>query len=167
MKVLPLLLPVRITMTPPAFGQAFGESIQLSQPARSQNRRRGDGRPPARSIRAPACRSRAACRWSTTCIAACRIAIARSRPCFCPARERVPSGTPVILSSPSPNGSDLLHHRWLDADGIVSTIPRSNRGHGDRCASRPSPRNPGKRPAALWPPSTPSVVPLMPLPVNA
>lgn len=101
MKALPLLLFCAVTMTPPAFGQAFGESIQLSQPAVGKvgsaatvpaaplNSRSGLPQQGGVQVVNDMYRGLPDCHCAQP-------------PMFLPSPREVPSGTQVVLSSPSP-----------------------------------------------------------------
>ena len=101
MKVLPLLVFFAVAMTRPAFGQAFGETIQLSQPAVGKvgsaaavpaaplNSRSGLPQQGGVQVVNDKYRGLPDCHCAQS-------------PTFLPSPREVPPGTQVILSSPSP-----------------------------------------------------------------
>jgi hypothetical protein len=101
MKALPLLVFCAVAMTPPAFGQAFGESIQLSQPAVGKvgsaatvpaaplNSRSGLPQQGGVQVVNDIYRGLPDCHCAQP-------------PLFLPSPREVPAGTQVVLSSPSP-----------------------------------------------------------------
>ncbi len=103
MKALPLLVFCAVALTRPAFGQAFGESIQLSQPAvkktgaavavpTSPLSNSRSGLPQQGGVQVVNDMYRG--------LPDCHCAPA---PMFLPSPREVPSGTAVVLSSPNPN----------------------------------------------------------------
>jgi hypothetical protein len=103
MKALPLLVFCAVALTRPAFGQAFGESIQLSQPAVKKT---GAA---ATVPTSPLSNSRSGLPQQSGVqvvndmyrgLPDCHCAPA---PMFLPSPREVPSGTAVVLSSPNPN----------------------------------------------------------------
>lgn len=103
MKALPLLVFCAVALTRPAFGQAFGESIQLSQPAVKKT---GTA---ATVPTSPLSNSRSGLPQQGGVqvvndmyrgLPDCHCAPA---PMFLPSPREVPSGTAVVLSSPNPN----------------------------------------------------------------
>jgi chitobiase/beta-hexosaminidase-like protein len=101
MKVLPLFVFCAVALTRPAFGQAFGESIQLSQPAVGKagaaatvpaaplNSRSGLPQQGGVQVVNDMYRGLPDCHCAQS-------------PMFLPAPREVPPGTQVVLSSPSP-----------------------------------------------------------------
>jgi hypothetical protein len=103
MKALPLLVFCAVALTRPAFGQAFGESIQLSQPAVKKtgaaatvpagplnNSRMGLPQQGGVQVVNDMYRGLPDCHCAQP-------------PMFLPSPREVPSGTPVVLSSSNPN----------------------------------------------------------------
>src|SRR5579859_3457018 len=102
MKVLPLFALCACAIARAAFGQAFGESIQLSQPAVHKtgaaatvspnplNSRSGMPQQSGVQVVNDMYRGQPDCHCAQA-------------PMFLPSPREIPAGTPVILSSPSPN----------------------------------------------------------------
>ena len=165
MKALPLFVLCAFALARAAFGQAFGESIQLSQPAVHKHRRgRSVPRQPAEFALRPAAAERRAGGQrhvsGTARLPLRPVANVSAQPA---GDSRRHAGHPF---QPQSQCGDLLHHRWLDADGIVDAIPRSYRDQ--RADAHPGiPKEPGKAPSPIVAATYTISGAAMPLPVNA
>ena len=159
MKALPLLVFCAVALTRPAFGQAFGESIQLSQPAvkktgaavavpTSPLSNSRSGLPQQGGVQVVNDMYRG--------LPDCHCAPA---PMFLPSPREVPSGTAVVLSSPNPNA--VIYYT---TDGWTPT--ESSAQYRDPIMVTANTRvqafaqEPGKHPVPSWPPITRSAVQL-------
>jgi hypothetical protein len=165
MKVLPLFALCAVAFAGAAFGQDFGESVHLSQPAVRKtgaaavvpagplNSR--SGMPQQTGVRVVNDRYRG--------LPDCHCAQA---PMFLPSPREIPAGTPVILSTPSPNA--VIYYTidgWTPTessaqyrDPIVVNGPMRIQAYA---------QEPGKAPSPIVAASYTISGPAIPLPVNA
>lgn len=166
MKVLPVLMFCAVGLTRPAFGQAYGESIQISQPAvRNVGAASTVPAAPLNNSRSglPQQGGVQVVNDMYRGVADCHCAQA---PMFLPSPREVPSGTQVILSSPSPTAVI-----YFTTDGWTPT-EASARYHDPIVITanmrvQAFAEEPGKAPSPVVAASYTISGPAVPLPVDA